>query len=97
MSTQRKVNPSRRSRRFAVAAVTAVLATAAAGIAALRNNTAHAIHPVAAASAIPGPDAAAGHLPDAWRAPASDASVPSAHDAFKVHAPPDSDALVPTF
>ncbi len=92
MSTQDPFNPPRRSRWLAVAVVAAMLGAAAIGITALRHNTAHAVHP-----ARPLPTTLAGALPDAWQAPASDASLPSAHEVFKVRVAPDSDGSAPTF
>jgi hypothetical protein len=98
MSTHRKIKPSHRSQWIAAAAAAAALfAAAAIGITALRNNAAHAIHPVAAGAATPAQGTLAGVLPDAWLAPASDASVPSAHEVFKGRTAPDSDASAPTF
>ena len=92
MSTQDPFNPPRRSRWLAVAIVAAMLGAAAIGITTLRHNTAHAVHP-----GRPPPATLAGALPDAWQAPASDASLPSAHEVFKARAAPDFDASVPTF
>lgn len=92
MSTQDPFNPPRRSRWFGIAVVAAMLGAAAIGITTLRHNTAHAVH-----LARPLPATLAGALPDAWQAPASDASLPSAHEVFKVRAAPDFEGSAPTF
>lgn len=99
MSTQHPFNPARRSRWLRIAAAAALLAAAAVGITTLRHNTAHAVHPAYAASVTAGGPARplAGALPDAWQAPASDASLPSAHEVFKGRAAPDSEGSAPTF
>ncbi len=109
MSTHRPTHRARRSRWLGIAAAAALLAAAAVGITTLRHNTAHAVHPGASAEAAnaagvtaggpdrPLPGALAGVLPEAWQAPASDASVPSAHEVFKGRNAPDADASAPTF
>ena len=99
MSTQSQFHPPRRSRWLGIAAAAALLGAVAIGITALRHNTAHAVHPAYVASAMAGGPARplAGALPDAWQAPASDASLPSAHEVFKGRAAPDSESWAPTF
>lgn len=102
MSTQHPFNPARRSRWLRIATAAALLAAAAVGITTLRHNTAHAVHPAHpahAASVMAGGPARplAGALPDAWQAPASDASLPSAHEVFKGRSAPDSEGSAPTF
>ena len=103
MSTHTKFNPARRSRWLSAAAAAALLVAAAVGITTLRYNTAHAVHPAAAANVAAGlsarllPGTLAVALPDAWQAPASDASLPSAHEVFKGRAAPDSEGSAPTF
>ena len=103
MSTQHQTHRPRRSHWLGVAAAAALLAAAAVGITALRLNAAHAVHPADAVDGVvagrtqPMPAQVAGALPDAWQAPASDASVPSAREVFRGRLAPDSEGLVPTF
>ena len=92
MSTQDPFNPARRSRWLAVAVLAAMLGAAAIGVTTLRHSTAHAVHPAGQL-----PATLAGALPDAWQAPASDASLPSAHEVFKIRSAPDADGSAPTF
>ena len=103
MSTQSQFHPPRRSRWLGIAAAAALLAAAAVGITTLRYSTAHAVHPAAAAKVAAGlparplPGTLAGALPDAWQAPTSDASVPSAREVFRARPELGLDGVVPTF
>ncbi len=88
---------SRTARLIAIAAAAVLLAVTAAGIAALDQNAAHAIHLPDARPTTSVQRAAPAARPSDWRPSASDASVPPASEVFGGRWVPGADDSATTF
>ena len=87
---------SRTARPTAMVVAAVLLAVAAAGIGALDQNAAHAIHLPYARPTTSVQRAAPAALPGDWRPSTSDASVPAASEVFSGRSTMGADDLGPT-